>query len=463
MRAEEGLKIARWIAERVAEGELTREQAEIELAEQFPESCPACCERYDATLLALFAPAPAGVPTTRRYAERLKSVLLSSPASSPESPQPKKRSRALPKQVLVARGLASFETLRAEKSWYRRRERVRLEWHRFRGVEIARRLLEQAHAALPMTPDESRQWADLVLLVLSGNRQPLADASEAVVLRLRSRLLQANAARCRGELDDAAEEMTFVLRTATDLDVRDLAFWCDSYSLLSTLRRNQRDFSAAARAARASAALARGAGQLADQVRASWQSASIHELLGDFSTALSALRQAISAMEGLPDAGLQIGVRHFEVFLLARARRFSEAKESYEALLPLYAQFGDRENFRSWAHALIQAGLERPAEAEAAFRSAREGFLDQKNAYDAALVTLDLSLFLIDQGRAEEVLALAVSMGQAFEALGIARETMAAWAVFQTAAERRELDRAVAEQLVRALGEERGAPRALNS
>jgi hypothetical protein len=38
----------------------------------------------------------------------------------------------------------------------------------------------------------------------------------------------------------------------------------------------------------------------------------------------------------------------------------------------------------------------------------------------------------------------------------VARETLASWAIVQTAAERRELTRAVAESVVRTLGEERG-------
>jgi hypothetical protein len=82
--------------------------------------------------------------------------------------------------------------------------------------------------------------------------------------------------------------------------------------------------------------------------------------------------------------------------------------------------------------------------------------LADKNACDAALVTIDWSLFLLEQGRAEDVLPLAVSMGQAFEALGVTREALASWAIFQAAAERRELDRAVAETLVRQVAEERG-------
>jgi hypothetical protein len=462
MHTEEGLRLARWIAEKVAAGELTREQAERELAEQFPEDCDACRTRYDETLAALYAPAPEGIVSLRRYASRLSKVLAPVPAANHVvgTLAKKKRTRVLPRAVLVERSLAAFSKLLEPQSWHRRRERVHLEWHRFRGVEVANLMLGEALAALPGQPADSKEWAELVLMALSGSRGRDQESPEAVLLRLRARLLVANAARCRGELDEAADEMTFLLRAAGDLDVRNLAFWAEAKSQLSALRRNQRDFAAAAQAARETHALARHAGLLKGQLRAAWQLASIHELQGNYPAALQALRLALPGVASAADPVLEMGIRHFEVSILARAQCFEEAEQAYLALGPLYDKLRDRENYRAWVWASIAAGLGRRAEAEAAFRSAREGFLDQKNAYDAALVTLDLSLFLIDQGRAEEVLALAVSMGQAFEALGIARETMAAWAVFQTAAERRELDRAVAEQLVRALGEERSAPQA---
>jgi tetratricopeptide (TPR) repeat protein len=462
MRAEEGLRLARWIAERVAEGQLSREQAERELAEQLREDCPACRERYDETLAALYAPPPAGIVNRRHFAEWLSARLAHSKKNSAVDENgagaKKKRSRALSPEVLVERGLVAFATLQKHQ-WPRRRERVRLEWQRFRGVEVARLMLAEALAALPGKPDDSREWAELVLMVLGGDRYRAPASGEALLLRLRARLLLANAERCRGELDTAAEEMAFTLRTASEFDVRDLAFWAEAKSLLSTLRRNQRDFPAAAQAARETAALARAAGLPKDQVRASLQLAALRELQGDFAAALSTVRPAVPLARELADPVIELGVRHGEASLLARARSFEEAARAYRALVPLYDQLPEQENRRSWLFALISAGLERPEEAENSFRAAREGFLTEKNPYDAALVTLDWALFLLDQNRVEEVLPLAVSMGQAFEALGVARETMASWAIFQAAAERRELDRAVAAEVVEHLGSGRAVVR----
>jgi hypothetical protein len=50
-------------------------------------------------------------------------------------------------------------------------------------------------------------------------------------------------------------------------------------------------------------------------------------------------------------------------------------------------------------------------------------------------------------------------MGQQFERLGVARETLASWAILCTAVERRELSRTVAKSLSRCLGSERSGRR----
>ncbi|MDX1996397.1 MAG: hypothetical protein SF066_01655 [Thermoanaerobaculia bacterium] len=138
---------------------------------------------------------------------------------------------------------------------------------------------------------------------------------------------------------------------------------------------------------------------------------------------------------------------------MARAGLYATAAEAYEALMPEYINYPTHDGPRLTVLALIAAGQGRVSVADSYFRSARSIFLAGNKAYDAALVTLDWSLFLLDQNRPEEVLPLAVSMG--IEALGVARETLASWAILQAAAERRELTRAVAESVVRTLGEER--------
>jgi tetratricopeptide (TPR) repeat protein len=462
MRAEDGFDLARLIAREVATGRLSRAAAEVQLAERFRPDCPACHANHDQAIAALYAPAPAGVPTGSRLGRDVASFLSAHPPvvapGKPPKPPPKRqrKSRALPPEVRQERERMAFEELQ-RLPWARRRERVNLLWQSFRGLDMARRCLAAALAALPGDPEDSGRWAELALVTLQGKRGPGgAEEAGAVVLRCQARLLQANAARCRGELAAAGEEIDVTLEVAGELDVRDLGFWFEAKRIGAAWHRDARDFTAAIRESRAAAALARAAGLPRQEVQARANLTSIYEQQGDFAGALVAIRQALSGLPDIDDGPLTLSVRHSEVFVLARLKRLSEAEALLEELTPRYDPIPRTVPFRGWVRALIHAGLGRSEAAEQEFRAARDGFLAAKNPYDAALVTLDWALFLLDAGRAEEVLPLAVSMGQAFEALGVARETLATWAILQAAAERRELDRAVAEELARTMGDERG-------
>lgn len=443
------------LAERVERGALRRDEAERPLADRAASGCPHCRRTFDEVVVRLYGPLP-GRP-------RLELWSLEEPdndqnqGEAPAEPLVPKRRRTKSSERRAEEARQAVGSLQP-LDWGRRRERVSLEWFRFRTSEVAALFLDEALACLPGHPEDSGHWAELALLALAGKRlSGYPDPAERVFLRLRARLFQANTARIRGELQDSATQMELTLSLAESHEVRDLVFWAEAKVFMAALRRGQRAFDEASRQARASAALFRAAGQVDWEVRTRWQLTAIYEQQGDYVAALAAVREALPAAAQVGQPVLEFGVRHSEVTVLARLGRFTEAEERYEALTPLAAQFPDRSNFRSWTRGFIAAGLGRPAEAEAAFRSAREGFLADENAYDAALVTLDWSLLLLEQGRADEVLPLAISMGQAFEALGVARETLASWAIFQTAAERHELTRTVAEALVRTLGEERTA------
>lgn len=463
MRAEDGLDFASSVAARVNAGRLSREQAELALAEGLRADCPACGANYDSALAELFGPGLKGplgqaqFPSHREVIARFlaEAVVSAGPDQSDGAKRRPSRRRRASAADLYARATKALASLRSER-WSRRRERVALEWHRFRGSAVARLFLEEALAALPGSPEDSRRWAELTLLALGGSRGDVYPSEEEKsLLRLRARLFEANALRCLGDLPGSNEEFAITLSIAEELDLRDLAFWAEAKNFLASLRRAQRDFPAAVREARAAAALARAAGLARDEVQARWKLASIYEQVGDFCAAIVAVQQAVPVAQRLGDPVLEMGVCHSEVVILARLGKFGEAAAKFEELAPLYRSFPDRENFRLWAASLIAVGLGRLEEAEASFRSARDGFLAAKNPYDAALVTLDWTLFLLDQNRAEEVLPLAVSMGQAFEGLGVARETLASWNVFAEAAARRELTRTAAEGLVRSLGTER--------
>jgi hypothetical protein len=99
-----------------------------------------------------------------------------------------------------------------------------------------------------------------------------------------------------------------------------------------------------------------------------------------------------------------------------------------------------------WIEGRIFAGTGRPEEAVAALRQVRREFLDRGSAYDAALVTLELAIVLLEQGRQNgEVLELADEVAGVCKAQGVARETLAAIEAFLEAAERE----AVTAKLVR--------------
>jgi hypothetical protein len=108
----------------------------------------------------------------------------------------------------------------------------------------------------------------------------------------------------------------------------------------------------------------------------------------------------------------------------------------------------------TWLHGKIEAGLGHAAEAIAAFGEVRRDLREREIAYSYALVSLDLSLVLLDLGRSAEVAVIAEEMLWIFKAQGVHREALAALRLFCEAAKREaatvELARKVEHYLRRA-------------
>lgn len=77
--------------------------------------------------------------------------------------------------------------------------------------------------------------------------------------------------------------------------------------------------------------------------------------------------------------------------------------------------------------------------AERFFVETRRGFLDQGIGYDVAMVSLDLSVLYVKDGRTTEVLRIAEEMVALFEAQDIHREALAALRLFLEAAQCEEV------------------------
>ena len=157
---------------------------------------------------------------------------------------------------------------------------------------------------------------------------------------------------------------------------------------------------------------------------------------------------------------LDLLLRHNEIDFLADLERFEEAVERLDQARPLYENFPEpwTQLRLLWVSGKIARGLGRAAEAERDLAAAREGFLAAGAGYDAALVSLELALLHLEEGRTAPVRALAAETVEAFRALGVRREALAAMRLFHLATLREEASQDLARRLLRYFARARFSP-----
>jgi hypothetical protein len=83
----------------------------------------------------------------------------------------------------------------------------------------------------------------------------------------------------------------------------------------------------------------------------------------------------------------------------------------------------------------VAAGLGEREQARRELERVRREFCKRRNAYDAALVSLDLAILHLSAGHAAKVAALAEEMVWVFSSKGIHREALAALRLFVQSAQ----------------------------
>jgi hypothetical protein len=121
---------------------------------------------------------------------------------------------------------------------------------------------------------------------------------------------------------------------------------------------------------------------------------------------------------------------------LAEADRTEEAAALLEGDRKLYEQFPE-----PWTQLRLLCVRAKIADARGdldmaaqLYGEARDGFIRQEIGYDVAIVSLELAMVYLKQGRNAEVRQLAEEMHPLFEAEGVHREATAALLLFQNAA-----------------------------
>ena len=168
------------------------------------------------------------------------------------------------------------------------------------------------------------------------------------------------------------------------------------------------------------------------------------EEMDRFEEAIATLHQALPRIDPEREPRL-LWNYHFNLLVnLTNLGRFAEAEPLLKLVLEQASRFAKGLNRTRlvWLQGRIAAGLGSVREAEAALKHAKAELEKQEIAFDEALVSLELAVLYLQQGRTGEVKALARQMAATFQQQGVERETLAAVLLFRDAADR---ERATAE------------------
>ncbi|HVT14931.1 MAG TPA: helix-turn-helix transcriptional regulator [Thermoanaerobaculia bacterium] len=210
---------------------------------------------------------------------------------------------------------------------------------------------------------------------------------------------------------------------------------------------------------------------LLDRARAAAPAAAVGRILmnraftleqaGDAEAALAALREAAPLVDGTEAPRLPCVLRFNLITLLCHLGRFADAAGALPEVRELAERLGNRLDLVRvrWLAGRVAAGLGRQEEARAALAQAAEEFMALGNAYDTALVGLELALLELEEGRGGAVRELAREMVWIFDAQGVHREAVAALRLFCRAAEAERATPALARRLVAYLERARHDPR----
>lgn len=313
------------------------------------------------------------------------------------------------------------------------------------GPVLAHLLLEESLACLPAAPAEGLGLARLARVALAKERPTV----EVKRLYARAMACVGNALRVQGQLREAAEA------------INDARFWLSEEAggppLLraeldrfeGSLRRAERRFPEAVRLLRRAMAVYVEHERPREAVLTAIKLAMTHREAGEFSEALFVARKALQAVVPEEEPTLAIYARHNLALALNDAGQPKPARRLLERNRRLYESYPDplSQLRHQWLEGKIARNLAEPVHAEHCLRRARDGFLAEGIGYDAALVSLDLAVFYLEQGKTGAVKQLAEEIAPVFLAQDVHREASAALSLFQEAARREAITAAFVRDL----------------
>jgi transcriptional regulator with XRE-family HTH domain len=174
------------------------------------------------------------------------------------------------------------------------------------------------------------------------------------------------------------------------------------------------------------------------------------KLIGNLQQALIELQKAELLLKDSKDPRITLVVKHSLAHNLWQLGRYKEAKALLADARRKAAETGNELDLVRvlWVEGGVAAGLGQRAQAFTALEQVRKYFNAQRIGYDAALVSLELAVLYLEDGRTGEVKKLSEEMFWIFKAQGVHQEALAALRLFYEAARRDEATAELARGLV---------------
>ncbi len=327
---------------------------------------------------------------------------------------------------------------------------------RFRGPFLAERLIQESRRRTLADPGEALHLAELARAVL--HRSP-ANPESANLAALATAAM-GNACRAAGDLRRADEHFRHVRYLVLHEGVTAARVLGEIDHLEGSLRKDQRQFQEAEAFFTRAAMLFRISGDRCGTAKVLVNLGELFFHQRHLDRAIEMVRTALERLSPDDEPHLYLNGRHNLALYLAEAGHYEQAAGLVAADVDLYRRFPEpwTQLRLTWLRGRIAAGLGEVRDAERLFQETRDGFLSQGIGYDAAMVSLDLTLLYLQEGRTAEVQRLAEEMVTAFETQDVHREALAALRLFQEAARREEVTDVLVRELATYLASVRSNP-----
>ena len=170
---------------------------------------------------------------------------------------------------------------------------------------------------------------------------------------------------------------------------------------------------------------------------------------GDNARALQSVQQALQMIDAEREPRLYLIGQFNEMIARLDLGRHQEAMAALPRVRRLSIEYGTRFDLLRlrWIEGNLLEGLGHDARAEAAYLEVRRGFIELEDAYDAALVSLELGALYTRQNRTADLKRLVAEMLPIFESRDLHQQALAALSLFRQAVERETLSVRMIEEV----------------